>query len=199
VENSWATNARDVAEVVGKQVAEARARVVVLEGDPHARSLLRQDLPHVLHPEVTVLDAESDGGDDPVADTLLRHSWHERRAVLAHLQQNLGRGQYAVAGTREVLDAVRRAQVDTLVLSDDPSSTLTAWVGPEPLQVAPDRDELDALGVSEAQQDRYDAALLRALSGSGASIVITPNAHEYVRDGIAALLRYTDAATPDRS
>ena len=195
VENNWAANARDVADAVGRQVTEVRARVVVLKGDPHARSLLRQDLADVLHPEVTVLDAE----DGDVAGALLRHSWHERREVLAHLQQNLGRGQYAVAGTQDVLRAVRRAQVDTLVLSDDPSSTLTAWVGPEPLQVAVERDEVAAMGVTRPQQDRYDAALLRALSGSGAGIVITPNAHEYVRDGIAALLRYSDAATPDGS
>ena len=193
VENSWAANARDVADAVAKQVADIHARAVVLQGDARALALLRTDLPHVLHPDVAVLAAE----DGDVAGALLRLSWRERRAVLEHLQQNIGRGQYAVAGAREVLQAARRAQVDTLVLSDDPSSTLSAWVGPEPLQVALQRADLLAMGVQEPQRDRYDAALLRALAGTGAAVVVTPNAHEYVHEGVAALLRYTDAATPD--
>ena len=194
VENAWAANARDVAEAVGKQVAAGHARVVVLTGDPRARSLLKQDLPHVLHPDVAVLDAD-DAADGGVPGVLLRHAWRERREVLEHLQQNLGRGEYAVAGVEPVLHAVRRAQVDTLVLSDDPSSTLTAWVGPEPLQLGRTAEEIAAMGVADPRKDRFDAALLRALAGSGADIVITPNAHEYVADGIAALLRYTDAVT----
>ncbi len=38
-----------------------------------------------------------------------------------------------------------------------------------------------------------DAALVRAVVGSGAELVITPDPHSDVRDGIAALLRYADA------
>lgn len=56
--------------------------------------------------------------------------------------------------------------------------------------------ELSDLGVTEVQHDRLDAALVRALAGSGAGLVITPGGHQYVDQGIAALLRYTDASTP---
>jgi hypothetical protein len=52
------------------------------------------------------------------------------------------------------------------------------------------------MGVSDAQEDRFDAALVRALAGSGAGLLITPNAHQYVPDGIGALLRYDDDSTP---
>jgi hypothetical protein len=116
--------------------------------------------------------------------------------MLEHLQQNVGRGDYAVTGVTDVLAAVRRSQVDTVIISDDPTSTLTAWIGPEPLHLGSSRDELRELGVADPQQDRFDSALLRAVVGSGARLLITPNAHDYVRDGIAALLRYTDASTP---
>jgi hypothetical protein len=115
--------------------------------------------------------------------------------VLEHLQQNLGRERYAVAGASGVLEALRRAQVDTVVLSDDPGSTLHAWIGPDPLQVGRSEQDLAAMGVADPQRVRFDSALLRAVVGSGADLLVTPNAHEYVTDGIAALLRYDDAST----
>jgi hypothetical protein len=204
VDNLWAANARDVAAEVRLQAQEVGAEMVVLAGDPRARSLLHEDVPAVLDPSVEVVEIEAgvraDGAseeslDTAVHDALLQHSWRRRRDVLAHLQQNLGRDRYAVAGVSEVVEAVRRSQADTVVLSDDPSSTLTAWIGPEPLQVGLSSDDLQAMGVGEPQQTRFDAALLRAVVGSGADLMITPNAHDYVEDGIAALLRYDDAVT----
>lgn len=101
-------------------------------------------------------------------------------------------------GLTAVLDALRRAQVDTLVLSDDPSSTAMAWVGPEPLQLGETEDELRAMGVADPQGDRLDAAIVRALAGSAAQILVTPDAHDYLPDGLGAVLRYTDASTPAR-
>lgn len=205
VQNSWAANAKDVADAVRPLAEQVKAEAVIVAGDPRARSLLCRDLPNVLDQHVQVIDVEeggrgagssSDSLAGAVRDALLRISWHRRHEVLTHLQQNIGREHFAAAGTRDVLHALQRSQVDTVVLSDDPSSPLTAWIGPEPMQVAETRDELAAMGVSDPEQERYDAALLRAIAGTDAELLITPNAHDYVRDGIAALLRYEDAATP---
>jgi hypothetical protein len=204
VDNSWAANARDVAAEVRQQAQEVGAEMVVLAGDPRARSLLHEDVPAVLDPSVEVVEIEAgvraDGAseeslDTAVHDALLQHSWRRRRDVLAHLQQNLGRDRYAVAGVSEVVEAVRRSQADTVVLSDDPTSTLTAWIGPEPLQVGLSADDLQAMGVGEPQQTRLVGALLRSFAATRADLVITTNAHDYVEDGIAALLRYDDAVT----
>jgi hypothetical protein len=52
------------------------------------------------------------------------------------------------------------------------------------------------MGVGSPEQDRFDSALVRALAGSSAGLLITPNAHQYVQDGIGALLRYDDESTP---
>lgn len=203
VENSWSANAKDVAAEVAEAVASVDADLVLVAGDPHARSLLRADIPAVVGPATDIVDLEAgsraDGAseealDHAVREALLHYAWRKRREVLEHLQQNLGRGRYAVAGVADVVAAVRRSQADTVVLSDDPSSTLTAWIGPEPLQVGLSADELTAMGVSEPEQVRFDAALLRAVAGSGGRLVVTPNAHDYVPDGIAALLRYDGRA-----
>jgi hypothetical protein len=205
VENSWAANAKDVAAAVRTAVAEVGAEAVLVAGDARARALLEQDLPAVLDQHVQVVGLEhgargagASAGSlaESVRDALLKLSWHRRHEVLTHLQQNVGRERFAATGTAEVLGALQRSQVDTVVLSDDPSSPLTAWVGPEPLQVAGSAEELGAMGVREPRQDRYDSALLRAVIGSDAELLITPNAHDYVRGGVGALLRYDDAATP---
>lgn len=197
VENTWEANARDVAAEVTHRAKEIDARLVVLAGDERARALIRDALS--LNPSTTVTDVAAGGraeGSSESAlaeaarDAVLHEVWRERRELLEHLQQNLGRAEYAVAGVSEVVQVLRRAQADTVVLSDDPSSTLTAWIGPRPTEFATTEDELTATGVREPRQDRFDAALLRAVVGTGARLVITPNAHEYLPEGIGALLRY---------
>jgi hypothetical protein len=205
VENSWAENAKDVAEEASRQVVALGAELVVVAGEPRARALLKRDLPEVLGPGVHVEEVEAGGRadgasaaalDEAVRDAVLRRSWERRREVLEHLQQNVGRERFGAVGVRAVVEALRKAQIDVVVLSDDPSSTITVWIGPEPLQVGLDRQELEAMGVESPQQDRFDSALVRALAGTSAGLLITPNAHHYVQDGIGALLRYDDESTP---
>lgn len=205
VDNAWAANAHDVSAEVLKQVNNARARLVIVAGEERARALLRQSLPEVLAPAVAVEEVTAGGRaagaseealEEAVHGVLLRHLWRERRQLLERLQQEVGRHDYGVLGLTAVLDALRRAQVDTLVLSDDPSSTAMAWVGPEPLQLGETEDELRAMGVADPQRDHLDAAIVRALAGSAAQILVTPDAHDYLPDGLGAVLRYTDASTP---
>jgi hypothetical protein len=205
VQNSWQTNAKDVAAEAARIAAAASAELIVLAGDLRARSLLRTDLADALPPGIDVTDVAAGGRasgasahalGESVRDALLRHAWRQRHEVLTHLRNNVGRGEFAVTGVEDVISALRRSQVDTVVLSDDPSSPLTAWVGPQPLELATNEADLRDLGVEHPQQDRFDAALVRAAAGSDAQLVITPNAHDYLRGGVAALLRYADPATP---
>jgi hypothetical protein len=200
VENSWATNARDVAAEVGKAADAIDAEVVLLAGDTRARALLQDDLPKALDQSVELVEIEAgtrgerfdESLDAAIHEAVLQFSWRRRREVLEHLQANLGRDRFAVAGLADVVGAVRRAQADTVILSDDPSSTLSAWIGPEPLQFGLSAAELSTMGVKAPERVRFDSALLRAVMGSGADILVTPNAHDFVTDGIAALLRYED-------
>jgi peptide subunit release factor 1 (eRF1) len=128
-----------------------------------------------------------------VHDAVLQQVWRDRREVLEHLEQNLGRREYAVAGVAPVVDALRMSQVDTLVISDDPSSPLTAWVGPNPTDFGLDESEAAATGVTDVQHDRLDAALVRAAVGTNVRLVVTPGGHGYLPEGIGALLRFETA------
>jgi phosphoglycolate phosphatase-like HAD superfamily hydrolase len=202
VENAWQANARDVAAEVTRRAKQTGAKLVVLAGDERARTLIREALSGSLNPATTITDVSAGGRGEgssesalaaAARDAVLHEIWRERRELLEHLQQNLGRGEYAVAGVSAVVDALRKAQADTVVLSDDPSSTLVAYVGPNATDFGMDEDELNAMGVAQPQRDRFDAALLRAVTGTGARLVVTPNAHDYLPEGIGALLRYETA------
>ncbi|MCU1657288.1 MAG: peptide chain release factor 1 [Pseudonocardiales bacterium] len=205
VENSWAENARDVATAVRKHVADIAAELVVLAGDPRARALIADDLADLVSPRVQIVQiregARAAGAkpqtlDEAVHDQLLRMLWRERHELLSHLRENLGRHEYAVAGVAAVVEALRKSQADTVVVSDNPASTLKAWIGPEPLELGMSAEELHEMGVPDPQHDRLDAALVRAVAGSEAKLAVTPNAHNYLPEGIGALLRYMDASTP---
>lgn len=200
VENTWESNAKDVAAAVNKTVAESGARLVIVAGDVRARSLIAEAYGEP--PGITVRTIEEGGRaagsstealQDAVHEEVLRHAWRARRGVLEHLQANLGRKEYAVAGLAAVVAALRMSQADTVVLSDDPSSTRTAWVGPNATDFGLDDAEAAELGITDVEHDRFDAALVRAVLGTGARLLVTPGAHDYLPDGIGALLRYETA------
>jgi hypothetical protein len=205
VDNSWAENAQNVADSVNQHVTEVGARLVLVAGDVRARTLVMEAVaervPSGVDTTETTAGGRADGAalepiEQAVHDAILRIRWRHRRAVLEKLRQGVGRADYAVTGIEPVLDALRNGQVETLVISDDPSSTERAWIGEEPLLLARDREQLGQYGVAEPVQDRLDAALLRAIAGSGADLVITPNAHAYLDDGIGATLRYPIPPAP---
>jgi len=204
VENAWESNSKEVAQEIHRR-RPLSVQLILIAGDVRARAMVSDHLAKLLPPSVTIEQLESGGRaegisqsalDAAVHDALLRQVWRIRRDGLARLEQAIGRHDYAVTGVTAVVEALRKAQVETLVLSDDPSSTLTAFVGPGPLDLALEESELKASGVEHIQQDRLDAAIVRALAGTGAGIIITPGGHDYLRDGVAAMLRYTDESTP---
>jgi len=199
VENSWNENATDVAHVVGKHVRELAARTVLVAGDVRARNLVLHALAEELPPTVDITETTAGGRAEGASlaavteaahDAVLRVRWRDRREILAKLQQGVARADFGVTGIDEVLQALRSGQVETLVLSDDPRSTLRAWIGHDPLQLALTEDELTALGIQQPVPLRLDAALIRAVAASNADLLITPNAHSYLTDGIGAVLRY---------
>jgi hypothetical protein len=201
VENNWETNAADVADAVRRLHASNPVPLIVVAGDVRARSMISDALGAIHGTSVRVVEhggraagASADSLQHAVLDEVLRHVWRERRAVLEHLRDNLGRHEYAAAGVAAVVAALRMAQVDTLVISDEPSSTLRAWIGPGATDFGLDDAEAADLGVTSIEHERLDAALIRAVHGTGAQLVVTPGGHDYLPDGIGALLRYDTAS-----
>jgi ribosomal protein L7Ae-like RNA K-turn-binding protein len=200
VENTWESNAENVAEEVRRLVRQGPAKLVIVAGDVRARTMIADALDSPPGMTVRTIDeggraagSSTEALQAAVHDAVLHQVWRERREVLEHLQQNLGRHEYAVAGVAPVVEALRMSQVDTLVMSDDAESPLTAWVGPGMTDFGLDDAEAEATGVTSVQHDRLDAALIRAAVGTHARLVVTPGGHSYLPEGIGALLRFDTA------
>ncbi|WP_438489772.1 baeRF2 domain-containing protein [Streptomyces sp. S186] len=175
------------------------AEVLVLAGDTWARGILARRLPARLRGRVTAVDA---GGAPRPGRALLeaaverlfrgRPAAHDEALVGAFLAQRARRGA-AAEGLAETVAALQRGQVGALLLTDRRrSAPPPLWVGPEPAHLALTEGELRSYGVGGVRPERADAALARALVGTGAELVLVSGRRLRLRDGVGALLRYAD-------
>lgn len=194
-EDQWNRNAAQVAERVVELFNEIDARVVVAAGDVRALEKLRGHLP----PEVLSCYQEIDGarsvdGDkDLVAEDVTRALAtavaSDTVALLGKFKEERGQGDRAAEGVARVLEALAGAQVDTLLVADDPDDSRTAFFGPAPNVVALDAATVKDMGVDDPQEGRLVDVLIRAAWGTGAAVRIVPG--HAVKDGVAAILRFT--------
>jgi hypothetical protein len=93
-----------------------------------------------------------------------------------------------------VVAALQRAQVDTVLMADDPSSTDTLWIGPDsPPPSEPIRSNCGLPG-STSRCGCALTALLRAIVGTDAGSCWW--AHEVpLEHGTVRCFRYADAST----
>ena len=182
-EEVWARNARAFAAEVERAVTTLHAELIVLTGDVRARSLVRDALGE--RSRTITEEVPGPGPDDRTTDHSVdeevRRIAAERAAertrdVLARFEQERGRaGGLAVEGLGPVTRALQRNQVSAVLLRDDPSSELEIWIGPEPAQLALTEGELREIGAPVLGPDRADAALVRAIAGTGAELVLLPH------------------------
>jgi len=66
------------------------------------------------------------------------------------------------------------------------------WAGSEPTQIAVSAADLESFGVLGFQEEPPGAALIRALVGTGAELVVVEREELSLEDGVGVLLRYTD-------
>lgn len=204
-ENLWEANARQVADAIEAAVRGTAARVVILAGDVRAREILRKVLAEPAAELVVELQTggRADGIDedkltDEVATVVARAAADADQAVVDRFAEARGRASagvgdvLAVDGIAATVAALRKAQVDTLLIVDDQTSDASAWIGPQSVHLGLTREELTELGVAAPVQDRLDAALVRAAAGTDAAVVTLAAGQLELRDGVGATLRYPD-------
>jgi hypothetical protein len=125
-----------------------------------------------------------------------------RESILDAYRQGRGRAQGAVTSLEDVVAVLSRGQVAELIL-DETYATDTnldgrpLWIGPDPLQIAERRSQLEALAVtSGAEQLPWTIALVRAALGQDAGVTFAPPGTAPLIDGVGATLRWSDDATP---
>ena len=202
VEDSWEHNGAAVADELADLVRRHRPELVVVGGDEHALAELTRHLDGDALPLVVTVDglsraagADGDAQEQAVTEALDTHRTTLRHRLLDEYAQEISRQQRAVEGLDSVVDALRRGQVRTLLLNDDPMSTLQLWAGDTPLQLGlTEQDSRDA-GAQQPVQARADAVLAWALVGSDADAVLVDAEEAELTDGLAAVLRWSDRAT----
>ncbi|MGY1751110.1 baeRF2 domain-containing protein [Modestobacter sp. SYSU DS0511] len=200
-ENQWEENAGQVADEVDTLVKQHKAQFVLLAGDVRATQLIADKATK----EVSdVLVSMTEGGRAAGADRepierravelVAENEAHEQSGAVERVQASSAHG-LAVTGTARVVEALRKAQVEELVLADDIADEGDLLVGPDPLQIGVDATDMSALGVNGAESVPADRALLRAAIGSSARVVVVPRTAMPGDIPVAAVLRYTDDST----
>jgi hypothetical protein len=127
------------------------------------------------------------------AELVAEHEGREDAAAIEQLQAAGAHG-LAVTGTGAVVEALRKGQVETLVVADEPDDD-TLLVGGSPLELGVNQQDMDALG-SQGEAVPADRALLAAAVASSAGVIMVPRSAMPDEVPVAAVLRYTDASTP---
>jgi ribosomal protein L7Ae-like RNA K-turn-binding protein len=200
-ENQWEANAARVAERIGEYVRQHSARFVLIAGDVRARNILAGLADDVWKDLVVTMDegGRAAGADRAPVDAregelVAEHEARECARVLEQVQAAAAHG-LSVTGTGYVVEAMRKNQVETLVLADEPDREFL-FVGNTPLELGVDAADIGALGGRAAHQVPAERALVAAAVTTKADVVVLPRAAMPGDIPVAAVLRYTDDSTP---
>ncbi len=199
VESLWEQNAKAVSEEVVRLFHHVDARLVVAAGDVRAIELLKEALPREVLDKLEVVDGgrSVDGSIDDVVtdvDRLVEAAVaHDTDVMLAKFREESGQDDKASDGPARTLEALAMAQVETLLVHDDPADDRQGWFGPEPTHVALTEDTIQAMGVNEHQRARLVDVAVRAALGTGASVRVIPGqtGADGPADGLGAILRWS--------
>ncbi|MEU5996040.1 Vms1/Ankzf1 family peptidyl-tRNA hydrolase [Spirillospora sp. NPDC047418] len=202
-ENTWKINAKKVAHEIDRLADRCGAEAIVIAGDTRVRNAVLEEISERVL-ERTVETDKNTGIDDPDIDAelrrLLRLKTFERVMTVAErFDRELANGERAVSGLPETTRALRNGQVETLLLTEAPGSGDQLWIGPDPAQVAATAAELrEEFGITDPEQERADAALVRAAAATDSELVVLPPDEEEGPDiPVGAVLRFTTTPNPD--
>jgi ribosomal protein L7Ae-like RNA K-turn-binding protein len=200
-ENVWIHNMQQVIDEIDTLVEKSGARFVLLAGDIRARQIFTDRATPKIK---AVLVDMNEGGraegadrsviDERVEELVAENDAAEQANVVEQINAASAHG-LALTGTALVVEAFRKAQVETLVLAEDGDEE-QLFVGTSPLEIGVSAEDMAALGVTDAAQVPAERALLRAAVGSNAGVVVVPRAAMPGDIPVAAILRYTDDSTP---
>ncbi|NUR74516.1 MAG: peptide chain release factor 1 [Hamadaea sp.] len=204
-EENWQRNAQDVAEELTRLADTMGPEVIIVAGDVQARRLLVEQLPVRWQNKIVLTDAGSrapgadpEALDDVTTQVIAQTAQEHADSVLDRLRAE--HGEDAAIGIAPVLTAFNRGQVETLLLDAIGLAGTKLWLDPASGQLAEDPGTLPGGGTS-AQQVLAEDALIRAAATTDADLLMvtatgTDGSPLELRDGVGAVLRYSDAATP---
>jgi hypothetical protein len=199
-ENQWEENASRVADRITSFARRLSPRFVLIAGDVRARTILAGQATDLWKDLVVTMDeggraagADREPIDRRAGELVAEHDAREMAQVVEQIQAAAAHG-LSVTGTAPVVDALRKNQVETLVLADEQDDE-RLLVGSSPLELGVNQDDMQALGVQEVHSVPGERALLAAAVATKAGVVVVPTTAMPGDVRVAAVLRYTDAST----
>ncbi|MCZ2857207.1 baeRF2 domain-containing protein [Blastococcus sp. VKM Ac-2987] len=200
-ENQWEENAGRVADEVDSLTRRLPIRFVLVAGDVRARQIFGDTAPAAWSDLVVSMEegGRAAGADrEPIqrrtAELIAEHEARDIADVVEKVQGAAAHG-LSVTGTAAVVEALRKGQVETLVVTDALGDDATLLVGGSPLELGVKQQDMDALG-THGEVRPAGSALLAAAVASAAGVLVVPAAALPGDEPVAAVLRYTDASTP---
>ena len=189
-EGIWAQNAAEVAEALTSVVGQQRPRAVLVAGDVRAVQELIDAVGTLSAPIVKLESGGRAAGTSEealwaeVEAVVAQFEAHAEREVAERLAEGVGRQRGVAVGPHEVLEALVKGQVDTLVVDLD--EVRDATIRPR------DFPGLDLPGpVVETDELPADRVLVAAAARSDAGISLLPS--ELIpQSAVAAILRWED-------
>ena len=198
-ENQWRENAKDIRETVVQLAEQVGAELIIGVGDERELTFVREGLGQPWDARWVEVPGGrgADGSEALVAqrvrDAISLHTAAESLQLLADYAQERGQAKRACDGLVDVVEALRKAQVQTLILTTDADTHSTLWFGEDPAQLGTSRAEVEALGATSPQEGPLLTVLLRAALATGADVQLVPHQSEQSpQSGLGALLRYAD-------
>ncbi len=200
-EEAWEANAKELAGRATAQAREVGAELIVVAGDPVARTLLGRQLAPDLAAITVILEREVTADSEQAAraadQAVAEHVDRQARERFEHWRTQLAHDR-GMAGLAATMAALRDGGVAELLLADHPESAATAWIGPGGTDLGAAAAELTGRGVQDPVTDRADAALARGLVTTDALLYVLPGdlatGTEAPQDGVGATLRFPGAA-----
>ncbi|KOY53562.1 hypothetical protein [Streptomyces sp. XY332] len=196
---SWHHSAVRLGHRLDAWARRTHADAVVVGGDAWAGNVLVRRLPHALSGKVVRVGGPTptDTGRallEPQLESVFRGRMaaHDRDLVNIFIGRR-ALGGPATEGMGATLAALQRGQVAALLLNHLPAASLRLWTGPQPSQLALTEEELITFGVRAPHEEPAAEALVRALVGTAAELVVVPADDLELDEGVGALLRYADA------
>ena len=198
-ENQWEENLGRVADELDRLVRRAPVDFILVAGDVRARQFLSDKAAPAWAGTVVSMDegGRAAGADREPVDARAAElvAEHEARLIAetAEKVQAAGAHGLSVTGTDRVVEAMRKGQVETLVLAEDPDEE-ELLVGGSPLELGVRQQDMDALG-ARGTAVPADRALVHAAVATAADVVVLPRSAMPDQVPVAAVLRYTDDST----
>lgn len=195
-ENTWEANAKRVADELATIVHSERIDFVIVAGDVRAVQFLSEHLVPEVESIAFEIDTEPDSLDEikeELETAAAAYTAQTTRALLEKFQEERGQQDLAVEGAAATFEALRMAQVDTLLVSLGASESSAWFAGSDLTQAAPSKSSLTDIGLEDVHEGSLVDVLVRCALGTGARIRILPALSEdqLPSEGVGGILRYT--------